>query len=314
MTSRNDRDWKRDQSARPPVCSDVKVSRSRGTGRGRPLQFVWHWSRLPLRYAASIVRSLVFRPSPCLLLHAGSRCVKGPVRDANEDRCYADWHQALFIVADGMGGHTGGERASQTVMEVIAAELSGILDDGRALQAELADAMRKAVFRANRELMELGRTDARLHNMGATAVIGIVRHSQLLLCSVGDSRAYLLRQNELQQLTIDDTLVQGLVSAGALTVGEAAKHPMRHVLVHSVGSRRLQKYVQVEVHGLRAGDRLLFATDGLTDVVPRDELAALLAQQRDSCATAAALADYALQAGSRDNVTCIVVDLFESLS
>ncbi len=110
----------------------------------------------------------------------------------------------------------------------------------------LSEAMLAAILAANQELIDCAHVDVTLGGMGATVVIGIVRHSHLLLCSVGDSRAYLLRQDEMQQLTVDDTLVQGLVSAGALTVGEAAKHPMRHVLLHSVGTRRFEKQVQVE--------------------------------------------------------------------
>ena len=157
--------------------------------------------------------------------------------------------------------------------------------------------------------MDLARVDVGLSGMGSTAVVGVVRKDQLRLCSVGDSRVYLCRQNELRQLTVDDTLVQGLVSAGALTAGEAAKHPMRHVLIHSVGTRQLEKPLRIKSYKLHPGDRLLFTTDGLTDVMDRDELLAVLQQHADPHQAASALADAAQEAGSRDNITCIVVDL-----
>jgi serine/threonine protein phosphatase PrpC len=128
---------------------------------------------------------------------------------------------------------------------------------------------------------------------------------------VGDSRAYVLREGGIQQLTMDDTLVQALVTAGVLTTGEAEHHPMRHVLMHSIGTRRLEKHLHVETVGLRPGDRLLFASDGVTDAVARDVLLKTLDSERDPQQAANKLADLAIRSGSRDNVTCIVVDLWE---
>ncbi len=270
---------------------------------------VWHWSQSQFKHAAEVVRNLVHRRPACLHFSSGSRCVKGPIRETNEDRCYADQRRGLFIVADGMGGHAAGGRASQTVIEVIAELLSELLDDPHTLQAELGKAMVAAVFSANQELTECARVDVSLDGMGSTVVIGIVRQSELLLCSVGDSRVYLARQNELRQLTVDDTLVQGLVNAGALTVSEAATHPMRHVLMHSVGTRRLEKQLEIEAYSLYPDDRLLFTTDGLTDTVSQSELMTLLADHDTPHAAAAALTDHAQESGSRDNITCIVVEL-----
>lgn len=311
MNSRNDQDRTGKRSARPShlrSADEQPECRSSHLGALRP---VWAWWQLPWRPFVSLVRLLAGRRPGCLQIGAGSRCIKGAVRESNEDRCYADQRRGLFIVADGMGGHAGGERASQTVIEVIAAQLTDLLDNPRSSHEQLAQAMIAAVFRANQELMAVALADSSLEGMGATVVVAVVWRGELLVCNVGDSRAYLLRGGELRQLTLDDTLVQGLVSAGALTVGEAARHPMRHVLVHSVCTRQLEKVLLVDKYRLRTGDRLVLASDGLTDAVDADALAAVATGHDDARAAVTALTDYAQQAGSRDNITCIVVDLFE---
>jgi protein phosphatase len=256
-----------------------------------------------------MLSSLVPAPRRMLRVVVGSRCVKGSLREVNEDRCYADQRRGVFLVADGEGMHAAGERASQTVMEVITASLSELLDRVLLSRAVLAGKLRDAFFHANRELMAIAASDTRCSDMGTTAVVGVVFQSRLLLCSVGDSRAYLYRAERLTQLTIDDTLVQELVSGGALTSGEAARHPMRDVLSHSVCTRELSKLLEVATFALQPGDRLVFATDGLTDVVKSDVLATQLARGADPHATAWMLVDIAQASGSRDNITCIVVDL-----
>ncbi len=310
MNRRNARkNWTRDRAVRPIVYQHAQSGFHDDARTRRSLRVVWHWSQTLLHQVAVFAWKLTHRPQPRLEFCSGSRCVKGPVRESNEDRCYADGRRGLFVVADGMGGHAGGEQASQTVIEVVAAQLSEVLDNERASQAEIAEAMLTAVSRANRELTALAQIDVSLRGMGATAVMGVVYRGQLLLCSVGDSRAYLLRHDELRQLTDDDTLVQGLVRAGALTDGEAERHPMRHVLLHCVGTRKLEKVLQVESHRLLPGDRVLFTSDGLTDVVGSGELAKLLASESDPHAAAATLVGHAHEAGARDNITCIVVNV-----
>ncbi len=309
MNRRNDRDEVHDRSTRPTSPWRSKGRRAAHVLGGSRLSGIWHWSRVRFSLAAAMLQRWFHCGGQTLCFRVGSRCVKGSIREMNEDRCYADQRRGLFVVADGMGGHAGGGQASQTVIEVIASRLGELMGRDEVFVPLLAEAVRGAIFAANQELMELARVDVGLSGMGSTAVVGVVCKNQLRVCSVGDSRAYLCRRNELRQLTVDDTLVQGLVSAGALTTGEAAKHPMRHVLIHSVGTRQLEKPLRIESHKLQPGDRLLFTTDGLTDVVGRDELLAVLQKHPDPHEAALALADVAQEAGSRDNITCIVVDL-----
>jgi protein phosphatase len=246
-----------------------------------------------------------------LVTRVGSRCLTGSIRQQNEDRCYADPRCGVFLVADGMGGHVGGEQASQTVIEVVSTALSDFLNQHPGSGFALDRIIRSAILTANQELVALAERQPELDGMGATVVVGVVHDDELRLCHVGDSRAYLLREGSIDQLTLDDTLVQGLVSAGVLTVGEAELHPMRHVLMHSIGTRRLEKHLHVTTMKLRPGDRLLFTSDGITDAVARDVLLKTLDAEPDPQQAANQLADLALRCGSRDNVTCIVVDLWE---
>jgi protein phosphatase len=210
-----------------------------------------------------------------------------------------------------MGGHVGGEQASQTVIEVVSTRLSQDVREEQSGRATVDRQIRSAILAANEELMELAGRKPELDGMGSTVVVGVVRDNELRFCHVGDSRAYLLREGSIRQLTRDDTLVQALVSAEVLTPGEAAQHPMRHVLMHSIGTRRLEKHLHVESMGLRPGDRLLFASDGVTDAVARDVLLKTLDAEPDPQQAANRLSDLAIRSGSRDNVTCIVIDLWE---
>lgn len=307
MNNSNDQDLSRDWSVGGTRHGIVAESRGHGARHGRRWRRVWHWSRHRLRQAAELVGRVVHRRRYRLRFTSASRCMRGCVYEVNADRCYADQRRGLFIVADGR--EVEGERASQAVMETVVAHVGQLLDDKNVSQTDLSEAVLAALSQANRDLIDLARVESRLHGIEAAAVVGIVRHGRLLLCSVGDSRAYLMRGTILQQLTVDDTLVQGLVSAGSLTAQEAAKHPMRHVLLHSVGTRKLEKHMQVESYSLRAGDRLLLVTDGVSDVLGEGELAALFAENAQPCAAATTLTNYAQQAGSRDDITCIVVDL-----
>lgn len=220
----------------------------------------------------------------------------------------------MFIICDGAGGQNRGEEASQTVMEVLADLVGRELprrDNGRWYErGGVGRAVCGAIRAANQELISMATADPARDGMGATTVIGVLACNTLLFCSVGDSRAYLHREHQLRQLTVDDTLVQGLVEAGALTPGEAARHPLRRALLHSVGTCRLEKRLRLESCPLQPGDRLLFTSAGLLDALEQDQLAAALDDSLAAAAAAEQLVSRAADAGGRDNASCIVVDLF----
>lgn len=309
MNSSNDQNLSHGGSF--PRFRDRGLSRDGGGDRsvGAGIRGIWWSVRLLLRRGREFVRGLVYWRQRRLHFQSASRCLKGCTSEVNADRCYADQRRGLFIVADGR--EVEGEQASQTVIEAVSACLGTRLDDVYSSPSDLGEAMKRGVFQANGELMELTRVEADTPTMEAAAVIGIVRHGRLLLCSVGNSRAYLLRERQLTQLTVDDTLVQRLVTAGALTSREAEQHPMRHVLSHGIGTQKLEKQVQVQGHVLRAADRLVFVTDGLPHAIGETKLGTLLTEYRHPAEAVRAVTDYAQEAGSREDVTCIVVDLFE---
>lgn len=307
MNSSNDQNLSRDWSSRElPREKATGSSRDHGDRVGR-IRHLGNWIRFQGWRARELVGNLVYWRQSRLSFRSASRCVKGCLCEVNADRCYADQRRGLFIVADGR--EIDGEQASQTLIEVIVARLAWRLDDAYPSSHELAEAIKRGIYQANQELMNVARGDASVPAIEAAAVIGIVRHGRLLLCSVGNSRAYLWRKKQLQQLTVDDTVVQQLVAAGSLTSQEAARHPMRHVLSHGIGTRKLDKPLQVNRHPLREGDRLVFATDGLTHAIGESELSALLAAHPDPRAAAKALTDPLRDERSRDDATCIVVEL-----
>jgi protein phosphatase len=219
----------------------------------------------------------------------------GRVRDGNEDAYLVDDVMGLVAVADGMGGHRAGEVASATALEALRAAVIG----GRPL--------REAIEDANDAVFTKSLTDNSLRGMGTTLTVGtLVAGNTILLGHVGDSRAYLLHDGELRQVTVDHSLVEELVQEGRLTADEAAVHPQRSIITRSIGT---DPTVDVDVYPveLSPGDRLVLCSDGLTDMVHTDDIAATLRREQDPARAAAALVDAANQAGGVDNITVVVV-------
>jgi protein phosphatase len=219
----------------------------------------------------------------------------GRVRDGNEDAYLVDDVTGLVAVADGIGGHRAGEVASATAIEA----LRSAITSGRTL--------REAIEDANEAVFAKAQTDVNLRGMGTTLTVGtLVADNTILLGHVGDSRAYLLHDGELRQVTVDHSLVEELVQEGRLTADEAAVHPQRSIITRSIGT---DPTVDVDVYPveLNVGDRLLLCSDGLTDMVHPEEIAATLRREDDPTRASAALVDAANQAGGVDNITVVIV-------
>jgi serine/threonine protein phosphatase PrpC len=223
----------------------------------------------------------------------------GLEREENEDAAYAG--PRLLAVADGMGGHAAGEVASAAAIEA----LKSLDTDVPA--GELLNALARAVRQAGAKLRDMVEADPSLRGMGTTLTGIMWSGSQLGLVHIGDSRAYLLRDGELFQITHDHTLVQSLIDDGRLTPAEAASHPQRSLLLRALGGPSAEP--DLELRDARPGDRYLLCSDGLHGAVATDVIARLLsgAAEPDECV--AALVDSANQAGGPDNITCIVADL-----
>lgn len=222
----------------------------------------------------------------------------GQVREGNEDSYLV--LDPLFAVADGMGGHRGGEVASDLAVQTI-----------RRLFERHEGSLIEQVERANRAVFERSQSDRAVSGMGTTLTAVVVDdRGGARLAHVGDSRAYLLRDGELDLLTRDHTLVQRMVDEGELTAEEAEDHPHRHILTRVLGGEGSVS-VDEGVLELRQGDRLLLCTDGLTGMVRDDEIRSLLQQTSDPQEAAERLVHAANGAGGVDNITAVVLDVVD---
>lgn len=226
----------------------------------------------------------------------------GCVRTSNQDAYYIDPEGKFFIVADGMGGHAGGEEASRIAIECIRDYLQAVWDSHDPPE----DMLTQAVLKANMAIVE-----DQLHNpdrsdMGTTVVVVLIRDGQAWYCHVGDSRLYRLRGAKLEQISIDHTWIARAVGAGLITPEEARVHPWRHMLLQCVGREDL-KYVNVFPLDFVQGDRLLICSDGLTEEVSDDRIGYNLRTIRPPENAVKALINEAKQMGGRDNVTVVVI-------
>jgi PPM family protein phosphatase len=235
-----------------------------------------------------------------LVLRYAARSDRGLIRGNNQDSVYAG--PRLLAVADGMGGHAAGDVASKVVI----AALQHLDDD--APSGDLLQALREAVFEGSEHLREVIRDAPQLEGMGTTLTAILFAGGRLALCHVGDSRAYLVRDGQLSQITHDDTFVQTLIDDGRITVEEANHHPQRSLLLRALNGQEVEP--DLSMREARAGDRYLLCSDGLSGVVSEETLAEAL-KDPDPEATADRLIELALRSGGPDNVTVIVADVIE---
>ena len=235
-----------------------------------------------------------------LSLRYAVRSDRGLVRNNNEDSVYAG--PRLLAIADGMGGHAGGEVASKIVIGAMEE-----LDDDRPI-ADLIGTLRDRVDDANASLAHAVDENRELEGMGTTLTAIRFAGSRIALVHVGDSRAYLLRGGQLSQITHDDTYVQSLVDSGKLTAEEASHHPRRSMILRAMDGSQVDP--DISIREARKGDRYLLCSDGLSDVVTATTLhEALSSGNPQECADR--LIELALRGGGPDNVTCIVADVVD---
>jgi len=249
-------------------------------------------------------------------LKIGKCSLLGNYRENNEDAVDVKETKGLTvaIVADGMGGQAAGEKASQMATEIIPREISTLVETVTSAD-DIRKVVRKSIVQANDEIISLGQLDRDYRNMGTT-VVGTVwapgfRDDCLFVAGVGDSRAYMLRDGKIDQLTIDHSLAQALVEAGTITPEEAKEHRFKNVLWKYLGSKEVGEGPEVKTLFVRPGDRILLCTDGLCGVVPDERVAQAMQEHEETQSCAEALCQLALDLGSRDNVSCIVLDVVE---
>ena len=227
----------------------------------------------------------------------GSRTDIGCLRDHNEDSLVVT--PPLFAVADGMGGHAAGEVASEIAVRVLS-ELAPEHPDGEALG--------RAIEEANRAVIHAAREGRGRQGMGTTMTAAMLEGERLVIAQVGDSRAYLLHQGKLQQLTRDHSLMADMIEAGQLTPEEARTHPQRSVITRALGS---DAHLHPDIYeiNVETGDRLLICSDGLSGMIFDDQIENTLRRVQDPQRCASQLVNEAIAAGGHDNVTVIVADV-----
>ncbi len=239
-----------------------------------------------------------------IALRYAARSDIGLVRSNNQDSAYAGPH--LLMVADGMGGHAGGDVASSIAVAALAP-----LDDEAHGPDDALDELDAALHAAQDELLARAKADTDLGGMGTTVTALLRAGNKLVMAHIGDSRAYLLRDGELTQVTIDHTFVQHLVNTGKITLEEAAHHPQRSVVMRVLGDFDMEIVPDLSVREARPGDRWLLCSDGLSGVVSAETIAETMDSLTDLDACADRLVQLALRGGGPDNVTVIVADIVD---
>jgi serine/threonine protein phosphatase PrpC len=250
-----------------------------------------------------------------LALNIGKCTLLGNYRENNEDsidvKVFPDL--TVCLVADGMGGQAAGEVASKRAIEIVPRELKKYL--GPTVGAdETKNVIRRSIVQANEEIMAMAALDRELKNMGTTIVVTVWRKgsNQMFVTGMGDSRVYQIHGKQIAQLTVDHSIAQALVEAKTISAAEARVHRYRNVLWKYLGSNEVGEGPEVKAVPLQVGDRFLLCTDGLSGVVADDQLLAFMKDKPDPQQCADGLGQLALEAGSRDNVSCIVIDVVDA--
>lgn len=237
----------------------------------------------------------------------------GRQRQHNEDTFLVEPGENLFLVADGMGGHAAGEIASKIAAETISEFIQhSKAEDGTWPHAyddrfcRSTNRLMTALRLANTRVLEAMRKDARLRGMGTTVVASLIENDLASIAHVGDSRAYLIREGQMSRITNDHSWVFEQVQAGMLTEAEAEKHPLRNVITRALGGALTVVPEAIE-YQLKLGDTFLLCSDGLTGMVPEEEILRVVTQHEEIQQACRALIDIANARGGYDNVTAVVV-------
>lgn len=235
----------------------------------------------------------------------------GKVREVNQDNFAAVDMLGLYIVADGMGGHAAGEKASlsavTTGIEVFSAyDFETKKLSGSDVNLGIEEVIRIALKEANNRIIQSSISSIHLQGMGTTEVIAVYSEGRVYIGNVGDSRGYLIKPDKIVQLTKDHSVVQDLKDQGLITEEEAKVHPYRNVITRCLG---MQAEIEVDTFNidLDVGDKVLMCTDGLTNLVSNDEMKEIATSSDDLEAICKKLVDTANERGGHDNITVVLL-------
>jgi protein phosphatase len=248
---------------------------------------------------------------PTLKLQAAGLTDQGQVRKNNEDAVWVDPELGLLIVADGMGGHQSGEVASGMAITAIHENYKSLAaadNPGETADKKLSAATNRLAFCvkiANQMIFEAGKKIQKDKGMGTTCTAALIADGIVSLAHVGDSRAYLVRKGEMQQITNDHSLVMDQVRQGVMTKEEAAQSNMQNILTRALGTQP-EVEVDMDEHPLFPGDRVLLCSDGLFKDMSEDDIQATMSGEADPRSLVHTLVQKANEAGGRDNITAAV--------
>lgn len=232
---------------------------------------------------------------------------RGKLRSNNEDCCMAKTigNYTLLILADGMGGHNGGEIASRKAIEEISALIEERLTQ-RMLPGQIMLLLSEALESANGKIIELTQSDSSLTGMGTTCDVCLISKNTAYIAHIGDSRVYKISQNKLiTRLTKDHSLVEYMLDAGTITPEEAVHHPQKNIILRALGtSQKID--VDISHEKISSGDVLLLCSDGLTNMLDEQTIAQTVSKEKEPDKIAGKLVQLANDAGGADNITVII--------
>lgn len=228
----------------------------------------------------------------------------GNFRKLNEDfvGCIEEKAYRCYIVADGMGGHNGGEIASSTAVQYITDTInnSGETDD-------IDNLIRKTIDEANKEIYELARQKEALNGMGTTLTLCLVKGNMMKVANIGDSSCFILKDKKVEKVTKDHSLVQELIDSGSITEEEGKKHPNKNIITRALGTK-LDVKVDIFNVSLSEVEKVLLCTDGLSNSVSKDEMEEVLCKYDNNQKSCEELIEISKRNGSKDNISVIVFE------
>lgn len=241
-------------------------------------------------------------------MHAEFRTDRGRIRNHNEDNGGIFENQLgnpLVIVADGMGGHRAGDVASEMAVRLLSEKWRDVADMKSAV--EIDSWFREAIQAVNEQILAHAKQDPTLQGMGTTLVAAVFANSQIIVANVGDSRGYIMKNDILEQLTEDHSLVNELLRKGEITKEDAENHPRKNILLRALG---IEGNVETDVFILpfQSKDQLLLCSDGLSNMLPKQEIEAILTSQRTLAEKADIFITKANANGGEDNITVLLLE------
>lgn len=242
-------------------------------------------------------------------LQAAALTHRGRVREDNEDNAFADAYDRLAVVCDGMGGHAGGQVASELAVEVISSGLRRLRGPDWADEEKVIEAVKNAVFGANDHILSRARVDSELSDMGTTVVMCAFMPDRVITANVGDSRIYRISGGTVAQVSEDHSLVAERVRAGLLDPDSEEARLLSNIVTRALGMDHVT--VDMTIEELKPGDVYLLCTDGLHDLVGADDMLAIVTRSDTLERACVELVDLALRRGGHDNITVALMRAVE---